>query len=131
MPEVEIEIGERVFTVACQAGEEPHLQSAAKLLDAEASHLIAAAGRLPEAKMLLMAGLMLADKMDGMKANASAGAADTSELEARLAQAAARVASLEAELAERPDVEETAVVNGALVRLVEDAEALAAELENG
>jgi cell division protein ZapA len=32
------------------------------MLDAEATPIIAQMGRLPEAKMLLMAGLMLADK---------------------------------------------------------------------
>jgi len=65
MAEVDIEIGGRIFKVACQDGEQPHLLSAASLLDNEATHLMNAAGRLPEPKMLLMAGLMLADKMAG------------------------------------------------------------------
>ena len=33
MPEVEIEIGSRVFEVACQDGEQHFLQTAAKMLD--------------------------------------------------------------------------------------------------
>ena len=37
MPEVEIEIGGRSFEVACQAGEEHYLQSAARMLDAESA----------------------------------------------------------------------------------------------
>ena len=60
MPEVQISIGGRPFTVACQEGEEHFLESAAKLLDNEASTLMDQIGRLPEARMLLMAGLMLA-----------------------------------------------------------------------
>ena len=36
MPDVTIEIGGREFSVACQAGEEPFLHSAARMLDAEA-----------------------------------------------------------------------------------------------
>ena len=65
MPEIEITIGGRSFAVACQNGEEHFLRSAAALLDAEAAPLVAQMGRLPESRMLLMAGLMLADKAAG------------------------------------------------------------------
>lgn len=67
MPEVKIEIGGRTFEVACQAGEEHYLHSAAKMLDEEASVLAAQIGRIPEPRMLLMAGLMLADKTAGLQ----------------------------------------------------------------
>ena len=67
MPEVQIEIGGRTFEVACQAGEEHYLQSAARMLDEEASVLAAQIGRIPEPRMLLMAGLMLADKTAGLQ----------------------------------------------------------------
>ena len=62
MPEVNLEIGGRTFIVACQEGEEPSLQQAAALLNTEAEALQSALGRVPEARMLLMAGLMLADR---------------------------------------------------------------------
>lgn len=67
MPDVQITIGGRSFEVSCQEGEEVYLQSAAGLLDAEASHLVSQIGRLPEARMLLMSGLMLADKTAGLE----------------------------------------------------------------
>lgn len=67
MPEVTIRIGGRSFDVACQEGEEPYLQAAARLLDEEASVLTAQIGRIPETRMLLMAGLMLADKTAGVQ----------------------------------------------------------------
>ena len=67
MPEVEISIGGRFFEVACQEGEEAYLLSAAKLLDNEASALADQLGRLSEGKLLLMAGLMLADKTSGLQ----------------------------------------------------------------
>ena len=66
MPEVEISIGGRFFEVACQEGEEAYLLSAAKLLDNEASALTKHMGRLSEGRLLLMAGLMLADKTSGL-----------------------------------------------------------------
>ena len=65
--EIEIKIGGRSFEVACQQGEEQYLLSAAQLLDAEAQVLVSQIGRMPEARMLLMAGLMLADKTAGLE----------------------------------------------------------------
>ncbi|MBO9472369.1 MULTISPECIES: cell division protein ZapA [unclassified Shimia] len=67
MPEVQIEIGGRVFEVACQDGEQHFLRAAAQMLDEQAKALIAQAGRIPEPRMLLMAGLMLADKTAGLE----------------------------------------------------------------
>jgi cell division protein ZapA len=67
MPEVRISIGGREFDVSCQEGEEHFLRAAAKMLDHEATALIGQIGRLPEARMLLMAGLMLADKTAGLE----------------------------------------------------------------
>ena len=65
MPEVTIEIGGRSFKVACQEGQEAFLRSAAQMMDAEAQALSSSVGRLPEPQMLLMAGLMLADRVAG------------------------------------------------------------------
>ena len=67
MPEVEIEIGGRRFEVACQPGEEDYLISAATALNEEASNIGQQSGRLSESRMLLMAGLMLADQMGNFK----------------------------------------------------------------
>ena len=67
MPEVNVEIGGRNFEVSCQEGEEHYLHAAAKMLDDEAQVLAAQIGRIPESRMLLMAGLMLADKTAGMQ----------------------------------------------------------------
>ena len=63
MPEVAINIGDKKFTVTCQPGEESALEAAAGLLNDEASFLISEIGQLSEQKLLLMSGLMLADKM--------------------------------------------------------------------
>ena len=63
MPEVAINIGDKKFTVTCQPGEESALEAAASLLNNEASFLVNEIGQLSEQKLLLMSGLMLADKM--------------------------------------------------------------------
>lgn len=67
MPQVEIKIGGRNFEVACQEGEEQFLMTAAAMLDVEASSLSTQIGRMPESRMLLMAGLLLADRTAGLE----------------------------------------------------------------
>ncbi len=65
--ELDVEIGGRVFSVGCQAGEEPFLKAAAAMLNTEATVVTGQMGRIPEARMLLMAGLMLADRTAGVE----------------------------------------------------------------
>ncbi|VAW06000.1 FIG026765: hypothetical protein [hydrothermal vent metagenome] len=82
MPEITIEIGGRSFEVACQEGEERYLQSAAGMLDEEATALAAQIGRTPEPRMLLMAGLMLADKTAGLQDKLNKAKKKLAEMEA-------------------------------------------------
>ena len=70
MPELILEIGGRVFEVACEPGQEPSLERAGRLLDAEAIR-IGDAGRSTEKRMLLLAGLMLADTMTGSRSSSA------------------------------------------------------------
>jgi cell division protein ZapA len=91
MPDLEITVGGRPFLVSCQPGEEHFLRAAAGMLDAEAQPLIASMGRLPEAKMLLMSGLMLADKTAAVEDEIRQLKARLAELEARPAPAAQKV----------------------------------------
>jgi len=126
MPEVVIHIGGREFAVACQEGEEHYLNSAAEMLDAEASSLAAQIGRLPEARMLLMSGLMLADKTAGMEDQLKVAQDRLAAVEAELEQA--RSASPAA--AERVEVEVIPdIVTDSMGQIADRAEALAAEIE--
>lgn len=84
MPEVKITIGGRSFDVACQAGEEHYLEAAAGLLNTEAEVLSEQIGRLPEGRMLLMAGLMLADKTAGVEDKLAAAQEKLAEAEAAI-----------------------------------------------
>lgn len=126
MPEVEIEIGGRVFEVACQDGEQHFLQTAAKMLDNEAQVLTSQTGRIPEARMLLMAGLMLADRTGGVEDKLR-------DLEARLAEREAELEALRSAPAPEPQKIEVptipAEVSETLAELAARAEALAAEVE--
>ncbi|NDV00477.1 cell division protein ZapA [Pseudoroseicyclus tamaricis] len=126
MPQVEIKIGGRSFEVACQPGEEPFLQSAAGMLDAEAAELSAQIGRMPEARMLLMAGLMLADKTAGLEDRVKEAEDRTAALTAELEELKARPAP-EPERVEVPVMPEG--VTETLAELAARAESLADEVE--
>ncbi len=123
MPEVEIHIGGRSFEVACQEGEQHFLQAAAKLLDDEAQVLTSQIGRIPEPRMLLMAGLMLADKTAGLEDKLR-------EVEAQLAQVKGELQGLKDA---GPEKVEVAVippeVTDTLAELAARAESLADRVE--
>lgn len=110
MAEVKVSIGGRDFEVACRDGEEHFLLSAAELLNNEASALNEALGRMPENRMLLMAGLMLADKTASLEDKLKSGQpVDTGEgnqrkrikkLEKQLGEAQAALADSKAQMSE-------------------------------
>ena len=126
MPQVEIVIGGRSFEVACQEGEEPFLRSAALMLDTEASSLSAHIGRMPEARMLLMAGLRLADKTAGLEDRVREADARIEELSVQVAEASVRNVPVR-ERIEVPVV--PAHVTDTLTEIAARAEALAAMVE--
>ena len=126
MAEVDIKIGGRSFEVACQEGEEHYLKAAASLLDNEAQALVSQIGRLPEARMLLMAGLMLADKTAGVSE-------ELERVKTELAETTAELESLKNTPPPEPDRIEVPVVpqgvRDTLAELAARAEALADQVE--
>lgn len=126
MPQVEIAIGGRTFEVACQDGEEHFLHSAAAMLDAEAAHLADQIGRMPESRMLLMAGLMLADKTAGLEDKVR-------QLEAEAAKTRAQIEMMQAQPRPEPMRVEVPVIpaeiTDTLVEIAARAEALADQVE--
>jgi cell division protein ZapA len=121
MPDVTITVGGRDFQVACQNGEEHFLQAAAGMLNAEAEPLVQQMGRLPESRMLLMSGLMLADK--------------TAAVEDENRQLREELATLRARPMPTPEKVEVAVIPPqvfeTLAEIAARAEALADRVEEG
>ena len=126
MPNLTIAIGGREFEVACQEGEERFLRSAAQLLDNEAQVLLGQAGRLPEARLLLMSGLMLADKTAGLEEQLKAA-------EDRAARAEAELHQIKSQPPAEPEKIEVPVippeVEATLSAVAERSEALARKIE--
>ena len=63
MTELEISIGGRIFSVACDSEEQEKVKEAAALINEEADSIQSQLGRLPESKMLLLSALMIADRL--------------------------------------------------------------------
>jgi cell division protein ZapA len=125
MPEVEVHIGGKSFSVSCQAGEEQYLVSAAAALNLEADKLGDQINKISESRILLMAGLMLADK--------TAGAQDKlAQAEASLSKAMteiSRLKSLSTGTSERVEVEVVpAELTKSLAEIASKAEALADQI---
>ena len=126
MPEVTITIGGRTFEVACHEGEEDYLHAAAKMLDDEAHVLSDQVGRMPETRMLLMAGLMLADKTASFEDQLNEMKETVAERDAEL-EALRNAPPAEPERVEVPVIPNT--VTDTLAEIAARAEALAAEID--
>lgn len=126
MPEIKVTIGGRSYDVACQEGQEHFLQSAAQALDTEAQVLGNQLGRMPESRMLLMAGLMLADRTASVEEQLRAA-------EAQLGTAQEELAALRNAPRPEPERTEVPVIPGRVVESLAEmaarTEALAQEVE--
>ena len=69
MTELEISIGGRIFSVACDNEELEKVKEAAAIISEEADSIQSQLGRLPEAKMLLLSALMIADRLLDVETN--------------------------------------------------------------
>ncbi len=127
MPELRITVGGREYEVACQEGEEHFLRAASEMLNTEASALVNQIGRMPESRMLLMAGLLLADKTAGVEDRYRAMETKVGAQEAELEQL--RLAASGADAAGAQSSETYAALAERYAELAARAEALAAELE--
>ncbi len=67
MPDLSVTVCGREFPISCGEGEEEQLLAAAALLDSESRALLKKDERLTEQRMLLMAGLVLADRATGLQ----------------------------------------------------------------
>lgn len=63
MGQLNVSIGGRTYPLSCRDGEEAHLTALAGQLDAKASELAGTLGALSEARLLVMAGILVADEL--------------------------------------------------------------------
>lgn len=63
MPLVNVLVNNHAYTVACDEGEEEHLRALANFVDGRVRQLVETVGQVGDARLLLMAGLVIADEL--------------------------------------------------------------------
>jgi cell division protein ZapA len=67
VPQVTLKINGFSYTLGCPDGQEPNLQALGAELDKRVASIKAQVGNLGEARLLVMAGIMLADELADLK----------------------------------------------------------------
>jgi cell division protein ZapA len=97
MANVVVHVNERPYTMQCPDGEEEHLRELARLLDSEVARIRQSVGTVGDVRLLVMAGLMVADRLSeairrieeledelrGLRLSRDAAEADVLEIEAK------------------------------------------------
>ena len=99
MPLVNVLINGRAYSVACDPGQESHVQELGRKLDKTVSELVASVGQAGDARLLVMAGLLLCDELDEARRGTPGGAGGTAredQLAETLENAAARLEAIAA-----------------------------------
>ena len=101
MPQVQVMIGGRSYRLACNPGEEAHLQALAAEVEGKISQMRGTAGEIGDQRIVVMTALSFADELYEAKreAAASAQAAEAARtrveaLEATIAETTQRLATL-------------------------------------
>ena len=109
MAKVVVSVADRPYTMQCPDGEEDHLRELASLLDAEIVRIKQSVGSIGDIRLLVMSGLMVADRLSeairkiealedqikGLRESRNLAQAQTKDLEAKFA---ARLESASARL---------------------------------
>jgi cell division protein ZapA len=88
VPQVNVLVNGRAYTVACAAGEESHVQELANAFDKRVQELSASVGQVGESRLLLMAGLVVADQLHEITAKLEQCSKELAALKSAQAQSA-------------------------------------------
>ena len=86
MAEVDITINSRSYRISCKDGEEERIKSLASLINNQVQKLSEKIGQLGEARMILLASLVLLDKSDEVEKEAEKIISITTEKIEKLAR---------------------------------------------
>lgn len=63
MGQVTVSINERRYEIACDDGQEAHLTRLSRYIDKRVAELVASVGQIGDARLLVMASLLIADEL--------------------------------------------------------------------
>src|SRR6266566_3727415 len=94
---VNVVVNGRAYTIACDEGEEEHLKELAAHVDQKAREVLGSVGQVGDARMLLMAALLIADEHHELTSKTGAGTVtegDKQKLHLRAEQAESAAADV-------------------------------------
>jgi cell division protein ZapA len=103
MSNVVVTVADRPYTMQCPDGEEEHLRELARLLDMEVQRIRQSVGSVGDIRMLVMAGLMVADRLSESVRRIESMEAEVKMLRDGRAVAQQQTRELEVMMAERLD----------------------------
>jgi len=78
MGQVTVPVNGRSYTVSCDDGQEGRIRRLAQYVDAKVGEFVGSVGQVGEARLLLLAALVIADELsDANEAAANGGAGET------------------------------------------------------
>jgi cell division protein ZapA len=84
MPLVEVMVNGRGYQIGCDTGHEDRLRELAQMLDKRVQALVSSVGQIGDARLLLMAGLVLTDELSGAAAKSAEREREIATLKATL-----------------------------------------------
>lgn len=100
MGQVNVTVNGRAYTVACGDGEEAHLAELAKYIDKRVTELARSVGQVGDARLLLMASLLVCDELSEALQRVDELEAETQSLKQARMSVAERAQSAETSVAE-------------------------------
>ena len=88
MAQISVRIDGRTYPIVCDDGQEAHLAKLALFIDKRIEQLAAAVGRSDDARLLVMASLLVADELMDARAELQTARAEAGESPAMAAAAA-------------------------------------------
>jgi cell division protein ZapA len=87
MAQVTVTIGGRAYKLACNEGEEPHLEELARVVDAKFEAMHRSFGEIGDQRLIVMAALTVADELTEARGRVAALEADAEKIVERDRQA--------------------------------------------
>jgi len=100
MAQVSVTIAGRAYRMACEDGQEPHLEALARHLDGKIGDMRTAFGEIGDQRLIVMAAISIADELSEVKKGIAALEAKLASFEASQQQARDAQARGEAQIAE-------------------------------
>jgi cell division protein ZapA len=98
MPLVDVIVNGREYQIACDAGQEDRLRDLGQMFDKRVQALAKSVGQVGDARLLLMAGLVLADELANATARTSEREREVDLLKARFADNTVTLEKTESEI---------------------------------